>query len=259
MLFLFISKGTNPPYGEIYRWIVIKVPLARAFRTSWLSILPVVIVYSVLGSLSISLIYNYLSNKRKICSYCFVVFSVFMILISSHPLVTGSYIQSVFSPTKSGGYLIPNSYYAMDAYLSEHTLTDSRLLKLPHSEGYMNTVHSWNYWGSNIIPFIFSEHSYIDSYILTNSASYALKHLYDKIDMYEFDNVLEKLLRIFNVKYLLVDGYEENYKFNLKVNDLKNKLSQNKRIIPEKHFDKIYLYKFNANAESVHIYACNYN
>lgn len=244
VLFLFIAKGTNTPLGGIYKWVVLHVPFARAFRTSWLSILPVVMAYSILASISAHLIYQCLSEKKKLYGYCFIAFSVAMILLPSYPLITGGYIQSTFSPTKSGGYLIPRAYYEMEKYLSENLPTGSRFMRIPESGGYINMFHSWNYAGSNITPFIFSEHSYIDGYMLANSASAILNRLYEKIRNYQFDNEFESLLRMFNIRYILIDGYEESDKFYSKIPQVKNRLLQNRRITFVKQVDGLYLYKF---------------
>ncbi|OGL46170.1 MAG: hypothetical protein A2W05_06170 [Candidatus Schekmanbacteria bacterium RBG_16_38_10] len=107
--------------------------------------------------------------------------------------------------------------------------------------------HSWNYSGSNITPFIFSEHSYIDGYLLANSSSALLNRLYEKIRNYQFDEEFERLLRMFNISYILVDGYEESDKFYLKIPQFKNRLLHNRRIAFVKQADRLYLYKFDSD------------
>lgn len=251
-VFLFLAKGTNPPLGDIYKWVVLNMPLARAFRTSWLSIVPVVMAYSILAAVSINSIYQYLSDKKKTYGFYFTILSFSIILISSYPLVTGGYVQSIFSPKKTGGYLIPAAYYKMEEYFTKNLHREERFLKIPASDGYINIFHSWNYAGADIIPFIFSVHSHIGGSMLANSSSALLNRLYEKIRNYQFDNEFESLLRMFNIRYIMVDGYEESDKFYLKIPQFKNKLLQHRSITFIEQVEGLYLYKVDSDIISTY-------
>jgi|SRR3990167_628642 len=255
ILFLFAAKGTNHPLGSVYEGVVVNIPLARTFRTSWLSILPVVMAYSILASVSINSIYRYLSSKKHKYGYYFLTFSTFIILVSSYPLVTGGYVQSVYSITKSGGYIIPKAYYEIEEYLADKLPPGKRFLKIPKSEGYISTLHAWNYYGANITPFIFSKHSHISSNHIRNSSHTLVDTIYRKAARNEFDKEFEMLLRMFNIKYLLLDGYIENERFDAIAPTFINQLLQNGSFRPVKSFDRLYLIEYIDNSLPEHIRA----
>lgn len=247
MVFIFLAKGTNPPFGEVYKWVILHVPLARAFRTSWSLSLGISIGYAFLIGTTTAGLFDRLNNSRPYLAKMVVGAIVLVILTYSWPLVTGTYLETIYNPPDYKGVQVPPAYYEMENFISSDP-EDFRILKIPVTGGYITT--NWGYHGSNIMLYILSK-PFIDSYILPTSSSQICKFLFDLIEKEDLVH-LDKFLRLLNIKYILIDGYDKTSIYNRNLMKYINMFSSQPNLRLAKKIDRMYL--FENTSRLSHIY-----
>ena len=246
-VFISLAKGTNPPFGEVYKWVVLHVPLARAFRTSWSLSLGASIGYAFLIGTTTASLFDRLKFARPYLARLLIGAIVLVILTYSWPLVKGTYLETIYNPPDYKGVKIPEAYYEMENFISSDP-GDFRILKMPLSGGYITT--NWGYSGSNIVPYIFSK-PFIDSYILPNSSSKICKLLFDLIEKEDFAQ-LDKFLNMLNIRYILIDGYDKTSIYNRNLARYIHRFSSQPNLRLVKRIDRLYL--FENTSRLAHIY-----
>lgn len=252
VIFIFFAKGTNPPFGNVYKFIVSNFPAMRVFRTSFSMSFGAAIAYSFLLGISTEAIYSKLKRGLRFklpSSIIFVIFIVSLILVNGWPFLTGDNLQNYYNPVSYQGVEIPSSYFEVEEHITSLD-TDSRFLKIPaSSSGYIYT--DWHYGGSNLIPFIFSN-PFIDGYYLNNAGRSISMVIYKLIEEGKIKN-LHKLLGLLNVRYIIIDGHDNltREKLDTYIDIFLKKQS----IVLEKVFGQIYVFK--NNYFILHIYTKN--
>lgn len=99
----FLAKGANPPFGEIYIWLIEHVQIFAMFRdpTKWYIL--VAISYSVLIPVSLRLISERVYIRGKSSRLFFVLFILYFIFLLK-PLFLGELKGTFFSHTVPGEY-----------------------------------------------------------------------------------------------------------------------------------------------------------
>lgn len=82
-LFVFISKGSNDPMGNILSWIVNHIPAGAAFRDTSKFYIPLILIGGLLLSFTISGLEKIIKNKFKWDIFILIVYGYLMILILS--------------------------------------------------------------------------------------------------------------------------------------------------------------------------------
>lgn len=155
LLGLFLSKGLNPPFGDLFVYIYKNIPLFSFFREPFILFIPIVTLsYMVMLSYTCVFIYNWikafnLSKRlqfRLSPKHIFGLITIILILYA-WPFFTGDYI-----PQERGYYPglmihIPDYWYDASHYINSEV--DGRLLLLPQNPFYQVHYFWWNdgYYG----------------------------------------------------------------------------------------------------------------
>lgn len=179
ILFIFIAKGANPPFGEIYRWSLNHIPLAKLFRTSSTSIIGAVFSFTLLTTVSL----YYLSKKSKLVLPIIVLLHI----VSLHGIYLGYKLENPYNFFQKG-ITIPNEYFTMGKVL-DNLSKDGKILILPFNDGYIGK--SWGYSGQSFMPWI-TRKPVISSYLSA----------VENVDSLPF-NELCSFISHYNISYLL--------------------------------------------------------
>lgn len=143
----FLAKGPNPPFGFIYRMLIIHIPIFRIFRTTASTIAVWVVFYSFLISLGLYLLVRYFNFSKKIL---LVFFAIHLLLF--YPVYAGyKYFNASNDQYTTKGYTLSNEYSELEEKLTQLP-TEARILVLPFSGNYV--YKNWGYFGPDIIPWI---------------------------------------------------------------------------------------------------------
>lgn len=82
--FIFLTKGVNPPLGEIYHLFIEKLPWGVAFRDSSKFYIPLLLTASVLIAISVNSL-NHFFKGKKLIFVVLVIYFYFLLLI--HPAI----------------------------------------------------------------------------------------------------------------------------------------------------------------------------
>ncbi len=145
--FILIAKGSNPPFGDMYREIILNVPLARIFRTSSSVVAGAVTYFAIL----LAICTYYLAGALGVGRILIYSVAVANILIC-YPIYMGhKFYNSAGNAAEQKGYVIPVEYYEMGRTL-DALKDDSKVLSLPPKKGYVKK--RWHYYGPDIMSWI---------------------------------------------------------------------------------------------------------
>ncbi len=144
VLFIFIAKGPNPPFGEVYRLMLAKIPVFKLFRTTS----TVIIAGAIFYSFWLTLCVYYFSQKWK---YGFIGLLIINLLIF-HPIYLGYKLENSFGGGSwQKGVSLPNEYFQLGDRLD--SLEDNnKVLSLPLNDGYVSK--NWFYSGQSILSWL---------------------------------------------------------------------------------------------------------
>jgi hypothetical protein len=199
---LFLAKGVNEPFGNIYVWLVFNTPL-NLFKRSDIWLVPLSLSYSLLCSLfiaeNVKLNLHSLRNKLTIMIMLIVIISM---PLASQELLTGD-ASGLLAPAP-----IPNCYYKVNYWLSREN-EEFRTFWLPI---YGDLVWMPNPYGLLEQPV---GHWVSSKPILTHFNPY--QRLFTGIVTKNLgvDEIFEELSGLFSVKYVIlhndttdVDGFK---------------------------------------------------
>lgn len=179
LVFVFIAKGANPPFGDVYRWSLSHIPLAKLFRTSSTSIIGAVFFYTLLVTTSLS----YISKRWKVVLPIIVILHI----VAFHGIYLGYKLKSPYNVYQKG-IAIPYEYFEMGKIL-DNLKQEGKVLILPLNDGYIGK--NWGYTGQALMPWI-TKKSVISSYLPTT----------DNLDALTFDELCN-FTSFYNIRYLL--------------------------------------------------------
>ncbi|CAN5194889.1 hypothetical protein BH11PAT1_BH11PAT1_0110 [soil metagenome] len=144
VIFIFIAKGANPPFGEVYRWMLTHVFIVKLFRTTATAIIGCVFFYSILVTFTL----YQLSQRWKILFYIFLICNILVF----YPIYSGKKLDAwIGGSIHQKGIPIPNEYYVMGETL-DSLPDDGKILILPLNDGYI--VKNWGYSGQSPLPWL---------------------------------------------------------------------------------------------------------
>ena len=142
--FMFLAKGPNPPFGEIYKFLLFNVPIFKIFRTTSMSVIGATIFFSIM--LTMSLFYMRKKSKKILLFMLVIHLIVFIPVYFGVRLITAEEKGQI-----KKGYSIPNEYYQMGNKL-DNIKEDIKILSLPLDDSY--TYKDWPYMGQSIMGWI---------------------------------------------------------------------------------------------------------
>lgn len=151
LFFIFLSKGTNPPYGFIYDYLISHYKIFAFLRTT----AGIVIYASVFYALIYGQFTKYVSSMGFFPKKWIIFVSFVLILVAGYPIWTGSFFLNhplnVEVDRKSHGLIIPPDYFKAADFLKKINL-DTKVDIYPGAQGY--EANSWGYFGFIIYPWI---------------------------------------------------------------------------------------------------------
>ncbi len=205
---LFLVKGVNEPFGFFYKFFYENIPGFWIFREPFSKFTLInTLSFSVLLGFSVEAIYNKINNSKflsreklvHIFSKSVLILVLLIIIIASHPLITGKVIQdaSWFNEPKYSLYVkVPEDWYTASEWLEDKD-TDARILLLPKA-GY---GHCYN-WDSGMCTGSPIAQVLLPNPIIKYDLNRSNKEIFiDKL--YNIDTDFVRLLGLFNVKYIL--------------------------------------------------------
>lgn len=245
LFFVFLTKGTNAPFGEIFRAAFTHFPILEAFRNPFekfgllLPVLTLLVILPVLNT------FQFL--RRKI-SYIFLFF--FVVVVWGFPFWSGFIFTGGRPPTNNlnVGYQVEVPLYLeeLDRYLEKNNMDGNRLISLPiDGEG---IFYDWpkGYIGVEPSYFIISTPniSYSTSVPYFDSVSGNLERPF--LESNDFYKIAGRL----NARYLVVkkdvDELRSGMRFEEIVKNRADELTQQKDSHLSKitDFDSLDLYEF---------------
>lgn len=142
--FIFLAKGANPPFGEIYKFLLFHLPIFKLFRTTANTIMGASLFFSILATIS----FYYIAKGRKNIFTIFVLIHVFVF----SPVYLGyRFITFEEKGVIKKGYEIPKEYIEMGDRLDK-IKDDVKILSLPLDDGY--SYKDWPYMGQPIMAYL---------------------------------------------------------------------------------------------------------
>lgn len=258
IIVIFLAKGTNPPFGGLYSWMLANVLPFKAFRvpTQNLASLLMLAYAFLLGTFVFD--FRSLMNKRfsrltrtKTTSPIIVISILGLILVGNFPLFSGTAMISWYnSPNR--GVSIPDSYAEANDWLNDRDDV-SRLLIYPSSGTYMAT--NWGYQGASFYNFWFNQRLFVasSSSYQTGAAFSVANDIYRELYSEGTEN-LGPLLAMFGINYLLFDRSINPALYNLpSLSDLETSVLE-QGMLKLRDFDRLSIYQ-NENPPFPLIYA----
>lgn len=241
-IFSFLMLGTDiPVVNSVFNFFYKGVPLfSQVFRFTFtkFSIL-YVFSYSILLSLSLSLLLRYLKKIRVASMIASLVF-ILLLFYYSFPSFQGQFIYNNLR------IKIPNDYFALTNYFKNQN-TNQRIALLPQTSYWGWTYTQWGYRGSGFIWYGLPQPS-MDGSIFPWSAQN--ENYYWEIDQAINSGnqfYLETVLQKYQINWLIIDNstisqYSANLSF---VNNLHQLIKDSTVIKKTKSFGRIDVYKIN--------------
>lgn len=168
---IFLAKGTNDPFGQVYIFLFLKIPFFQMLRDSTKWFLPIALSYSILIPLSLSLISRKFKMPMSVSIFLFLIVWLFSIRQVFSGEVTGT-----FKP-----HVVPAEYQKLEQMISSDT-SYFRTLWIP-------TVSRYAYYDMN--------HPRVSFNTLFSSSSSAIFQILQNPET-------EKLLQEESVKYIVI-------------------------------------------------------
>lgn len=167
---LFLVKGTNPPMGEVYRWLFLNVPFFRIFRMQFDKFgIMLTFSYSILLGCTLGFVYDTVISRRKltifslnkfynkkrqyVSSICFIIMLLLIFVAYPFPFYTGDVIREETEILKGGHFSAP-SYYEDAGNWVNQDQTHYKILLLPFRKeiggGGSTFAYRWGYAGTEI-------------------------------------------------------------------------------------------------------------
>lgn len=237
----FISKGTNPPFGqEIYTWLFNAIPLLQILRNSYekvgiLFLLP----YSLFFGIGIGYITHLLSSNLKMI-FSGIVTVVFMGILV-WPMWSGNVFGAFDINTRIS---VPNYYNRLNSVLNRDA-EDNRLLMFPLNPG-DGVKYNWkggSYQGEESSEFLLAK-PVISKTLGNTYADKKYKDLYtDFIEGKQYNTLLDEM----NIKYLIVNkDIDPKISGSISATQAQSILMDDPRLSFVGNFGQLSLYQYNS-------------
>ncbi len=269
VIFIFLAKGMHPPLELINELLYKYIPGFIIYRDPPTKFLPLVIFcYSILIGITINEIYHYLARNRKLTNlkHALLALITVLVLLNGWPVITGDVIHpeggfhdAVLENLKGFQAKIPSYWFEAGAWINSKE-EDFRVLLTPQNP-FLSVHYDW-YLGVDRTPkFIYKPlvTVYPKGLYVRNEMSLGLaQKIYNEIKSNSTN--IEKLLSIFNVKYILQrNDLDWTYFGNPKLTvssptEIKQILSSKEGIKFVKSFGKLDIYEVDDQFFVPHIY-----
>lgn len=237
---LFISKGTNFPFGYIFfKFLFSNFSLTMALRNSYekfgiVWLLP----YAIFFAIGFGKLFNRFSYKRLMLGSLILV-SSFGILV--YPMWTGA----IFPPEKHR-LNIPNYYIEANEYLKKQTLTDRRIFHIPSLIEGGRLTYSWGFMGEDPSDNLF------DLEVVSKPGTLGFDHVYRLMHKYLFEKTTPRLMGFLGIENMLL--HKDNISPRININDTQQKLEQWEGVVNKKEFGKLIIYTFDKKFVKPRVY-----
>lgn len=268
LLFLFLAKGLNRPFGFIYEFLYNKFPGFFIFRTPsdkfWLAVL---FFYSLLIGVSVSAIYLSLKRTSALLGKGVVAIILFLFLLFQWPFFTGDIIPNGKSAVPAVEFDYPESFKKISLFLRGQK-ESFRVLNLPGGNRPTRwIVYNWGFISvypilSEIFgrPVVDNEpQSFSD--IIRSTIYYQLGNYSDISGIIDEkqakNNSIYKVLGLLNTKYILVNNYVDWQHLFFDTDnpaDLEQKLGTQEHIEKGEEFESLHLYSLDKEVIMPEIY-----
>lgn len=191
---LFLAKGTAPPLGSIFGFLVVHLTALNAFRDSFSKFEWVVMYgYAILGSLALAAIGTF---RRHSASKVVAAILACGALAGAYPIVEGElFAHQALTP-------VPARYFAMARWFNAEP-SRGAILEMPVSP-YAYDVYRWGYVGAGLLPNLIRrpvlsrmDFTSTETQVLDNAFQYA----YTRVGSANIAN----LLGLYGVRYIVND------------------------------------------------------
>src|SRR5258708_3670402 len=141
---MFLAKGSNPPFGEVYKFLLFNIPLFKVFRTTSMSVIGATLFFAMMTTISLFYL------EKKFQQVLFIILAIHLIIFA--PIYFG--VRLITFEDKGHikkGFSIPKEYYQMGNKL-DNSKEDIKILSLPLDDSY--TYKDWPYIGQSIMGWI---------------------------------------------------------------------------------------------------------
>lgn len=152
LLLIFMTKGSNPPFGFLYERILSSSQLFSFMRTT----AGIVIYAAVFYALIYGLLFHYLYKNTRQKYLLTIIFTAF-ILIWGYPFWSGRYFLNknpIATQKNKYGMSLPISYFQAASFLEPYKL-DSKIGIYPPPSGYQQ--NTWGYYGFIFYPWLINQ------------------------------------------------------------------------------------------------------
>lgn len=234
----FVSKGSNPPFGDIFFKFLFSVfPISTVLRNSWEKFgLVFVLPYSIFFALGVNFIYQKLKPKIREVAVGVILFLSCGVLV--WPMWTGAVY------TKDVHVRVPLYYEEANEFLNSFD-GSGRILMLPMIAG-DGVKMSWDYGGIEPSEFLFDKPA-ISKILRTKYFDDVYWYLREKLNKQK--KLDSRDLRNLDVTFLilrkdLLQGLDSG---DLGVNEVRNMILANRDIRHLKDFGDLEIYLFEPN------------
>ncbi len=190
LLGIFLASGSHTPTGDVYKFLVDKLPVFSFFRSPWYIFTPLIIVsMAALVSLFVEKLEEKSSEILKPAVYFIVAIFSLGHLLYSYPLITGK----IFRPGRSDSFFVnfPSHVWETKDWLTKNSSIE-RIVSYPD-----DTLESfkWGYKGTeSILGLLVDKEIFVPSFNKNNEAiELILKQFYTHVKKEEYQSALAVL------------------------------------------------------------------
>lgn len=245
---LFLVKGSNPPFGQIFELLFIKFPILQVFRNPFEKLgLILILTGSILFAKGASGVFEFLQKKIKIGNFFYLITFLIIVFVFGKPFWSSEIFSSNESipkeNAKSYKIEVPNYYQDANDWLNNDKGT-FRFVSLPlRGEG---ISYNWEkpYIGVDLSFTLFDVPNISNNTTIPYYSDFVLA-----LSNYQLSGKLINFLPFSNIKYLLLRddlNFLRDHMANPQnVNKNLERMVENGLLSREASFDKLSLYKVN--------------
>ncbi len=157
LIILFFLKGTQPPLGGIFQWLISHVSAFSGFREPYPEIVPALCYsLSILGAYTLVRIFHAARGKRHLLAKIAVAVIITALIVDAYPIYSGE----VTYP--AGFFNLPNYYQSIATSVNSNSSV-YKILGLP--ETYYENCYSWGYCGVDLDGMNLNKPVILESYV----------------------------------------------------------------------------------------------
>ena len=202
ILSIFLSKGTQEPFGNVFYWLYSSVPGLTIFRSGFVKFgIMIALSSAILFGIGVSAIYEYVKNlkinainplRNRFLGKIIVTLLIALVLLLNYSFITGDVVQPFYHDT-------PSYYFSAANYLNNQS-GNFNVLNLYGGEGSW-VVYNWEksnvYIGTDVDPQLINKpvihpaDSFLSGYIAEELATNTTVQI-------------DNMLNLMNIKYVIL-------------------------------------------------------